>query len=251
MQFPAKRTRRLLLVALGVFVLVLGLNFPAKWLKPFLPRSLTCTELSGSLWSGSCTAMALRGRLVGDAAWALHALPLLAGRLAGALAIVQPRARVNADFELTFLGSLTARNVHAQLPLDPSLVPQLPPNLRGDARIELVQLRIVHGRITQLRGRIEAHDLAQLGASPLQLGSFEVRFDSPPQQNGDIGGVVRDLGGPFAFDGVLKLTPEPGYVLEGNIAARSGAPAELVRQLQFLGQPDAAGRRPISFAGTF
>jgi len=47
------------------------------------------------------------------------------------------------------------------------------------------------------------------------------------------------------------LTPAPGFELEGFIAARNGAPPELVNSLRFLGSPDATGRRPFSLSGTF
>ena len=38
---------------------------------------------------------------------------------------------------------------------------------------------------------------------------------------------------------------------EGLVAARTGAPPELINNLRFLGSPDATGRRPFSVAGTF
>lgn len=251
MYFPSKRVRRRTGLALVVFAFVLAMNYPAKWLKPFLPRTIRCAPLTGTLWSGSCAGLSAHGTLVGDVTWSLHGARLLAGQVSGTAFIVQPRASANADFEISFAGTLTLRNVHAQLALEPTVLPQLPASLRGTAQIELVQLRAANGRILEIRGRIEARDLMRLDAGQTALGSYEVRFDSPAQKNGDIGGAVRDLGGPFAFDGILRLTPEPGYVLEGRVAPRSGAPDEIVRELQILGQPDADGRRPISVAGTF
>jgi hypothetical protein len=64
-------------------------------------------------------------------------------------------------------------------------------------------------------------------------------------------GDLTDLGGPLAVRGTLRLTNQPGYVLEGQVAARADAAPELVSNLQFLGTPDASGRRPFSIAGTF
>jgi hypothetical protein len=49
----------------------------------------------------------------------------------------------------------------------------------------------------------------------------------------------------------VRLTHQPGYVLEGLVAPRADAAPELVGNLQFLGSPDASGRRPFSIAGTF
>ncbi|MGH8286318.1 MAG: type II secretion system protein N, partial [Steroidobacteraceae bacterium] len=57
--------------------------------------------------------------------------------------------------------------------------------------------------------------------------------------------------GPLNVTGSLRLTREPGFVLDGLVAARPDASPELARQLQYLGAPDAGGRRPFSIAGTF
>ena len=80
------------------------------------------------------------------------------------------------------------------------------------------------------------------------LGSYSVSF---PGGSGDPVGTLRDLEGPLALEGTLRLTPAPGFELEGVIAARRGAPPELVNSLRFLGSPDATGRRPFSLSGTF
>ena len=59
------------------------------------------------------------------------------------------------------------------------------------------------------------------------------------------------MGGPLALDATLQLTHDPGYVLQGQVAARPSAPAQLADQLKYLGTPDSSGRRPFSLAGTF
>ena len=67
-----------------------------------------------------------------------------------------------------------------------------------------------------------------------------------------IGGQLRDLGsGPLAVEGTVRLTPEPGFDLEGLVTARPTASPELAQDIQFLGSPDARGRRPFSLAATF
>jgi len=64
-------------------------------------------------------------------------------------------------------------------------------------------------------------------------------------------GKLRDLDGPLAVEGSLRLTRQPGFDLEGLVAPRSGAAPELVNNIRYLGSPDATGRRPFSVAGTF
>ena len=62
---------------------------------------------------------------------------------------------------------------------------------------------------------------------------------------------VRSVGGVLDVQGTLRLTRAPGVVVEGTVAARPDAPPELVKQLAYLGSPDAQGRRPFSFENTF
>jgi hypothetical protein len=47
------------------------------------------------------------------------------------------------------------------------------------------------------------------------------------------------------------MTPEPGFLLDGKVATRASVTADLARQLQILGPPDAHGRRSFSIANTF
>ena len=63
--------------------------------------------------------------------------------------------------------------------------------------------------------------------------------------------VVRDAGGPLELDATLQLNHDPGYVLEGRVAARPSASPDIVDLLKYFGSPDAAGRRPFSLMGTF
>jgi hypothetical protein len=63
--------------------------------------------------------------------------------------------------------------------------------------------------------------------------------------------VVHDTGGPLALDATLQLTHDPGYVVQGHVAARSSASSALADDLKYLGSPDASGRRSFSLQGTF
>jgi len=114
--------------------------------------------------------------------------------------------------------------------------------------VQLALAELQHGIVRQLQGRIEARNLEERSGNNTALGSYAVSF---PGGSGDQVGTLRDLEGPLALEGTLRLTPAPGFELEGFIAARNGAPPELVNSLRFLGSPDATGRRPFSLSGTF
>lgn len=247
-------TRRTLWIgalALLAFGLIVIARFPAAWAAGALPAELSCDIIDGTVWNGACAGLMLRHqRLLGDLSWQLHAPRLLAGRLAARVGLTHAEDFANAEVELAPGGHILAREVHASVHLDPGLIPQLPGGLRGLARADLSRLEVQHGRLTDLRGRIEAHDLAQTDQTPMELGSYALAFNGAAA-GGELIGELRDLGGPLSLEGILRMTPEPGFVLDGKVAARPAASAELARQLQMLGAPDAQGRRSFSIADTF
>jgi Type II secretion system (T2SS), protein N len=238
-------------LALIAFALILLARFPATWALGALPPWLSCDAVDGTVWNGTCNGLMLRHRqLIGDLAWQLHPARLLLGRLAAHVELTQTGDYVNADVEVTPGGHLWASAVHANVHLNPALMPQLPTGLRGVMRADLSSVELDHGRLAELQGRIEAHDLAQGGANTTELGNYGLTFP-PTAAHGAPVGELHDLGGPLDLSGRLRVTLEPGFVLDGTVAARSTASANLVRQLQMLGAADAQGRRSFSIVNTF
>jgi len=243
-----KRPFWIALFAAITFIVIVLVRIPAAWVLPARGAQWSCASIEGSLWSGGCAGLTLSGTALGDLSWDLHPLRLLLGRAAAHLTIGHGPAEAAADVEAGFGGWVRARNVVADLPLDSALLPAVPPNLHGRAHCELALVQLQRGIIRQLQGRIEARNLEERSGNNTALGSYAVSF---PGGSGEPVGTLRDLEGPLALEGTLRLTPAPGFELEGFIAARSGAPPELVNSLRFLGSPDATGRRPFSLSGTF
>jgi general secretion pathway protein N len=242
-----KRGIAIALVAAAAFAIGMILRFPAAWILPEQTQK-ACASLDGSLWSGTCAGLTLSGTQVGDLSWKLRPLRLLAGALAARVSVAHGAAQGAADVELGFGGQLTARNLIADLPLDARLIPGVPPSLHGRAHLDLALVQLSHGIIRQLQGRIEARDLVDRSGADTPLGSYQVTFAG---SSGDPVGELRDTSGPLALEGTLRLTPQPGFELNGLIAPRRDAPPELVNNIRFLGSPDASGRRSFSLAGTF
>jgi hypothetical protein len=238
-------------LALVAFALILLARFPASWAVGALPTGLSCDAIDGTLWSGTCGGLMLHHQqLLGDLTWQVKPMRLFVGRLAAHVELTQQGDFVNADAEASAGGSVFARNVHASVHLNPALLPQLPGGLRGVVRADMARVEVAHGRLTALTGRIEAHDLAQTGATTIELGNYALEFPQAAPRAALVG-ELNDLGGPLALTGTLRLTPEPGFVADGKVATRATASANLVRQLQMLGAPDAQGRRSFSIANTF
>src|SRR5208282_1995644 len=84
--------RSALLLAALVFLLTLLVRLPASVLLTHLPGSVRCTDVSGTLWRGSCGELAFGPQSVSDVRWTLHPVALLRARIALDLASADPAA---------------------------------------------------------------------------------------------------------------------------------------------------------------
>jgi general secretion pathway protein N len=245
-----KRTLTIIVLGMLAFAAIVLARLPASWLLPTSGRSLRCASVAGSLWSGYCAGLEVRGATLGDLTWQLRPARLLLGKLAARVDIEQPPATaLRADVEVGLGGTLVAHDVTASLPLDPTLLPGVPPTLTGTLQLDLAQVSVTKaGVVRSLQGRIEARHLVDSSGYVTPLGSFAVTF---PGGAGEPSGEVRDLGGPLAVEGRLVLTPQPGYDLTGYVTPRQSASQPLINAIEFLGSPDAQGRRPFALSGTY
>lgn len=231
----------------AAFLLCLIARFPASWAGWALPRGIECGELSGTLWSGACSGLRAGGAELGDATWSVHPLALLAGRLSLDASLGRAQGRARASIDIDPSGAISARGIDAVFAIDRDLIAQLPPGARGAFTAQLQSLTLKGDRITSVRGLIQVKGLEIRRGEP--LGGYRVTF--PAAASGEPTGRLVDLGGPLSVEGTVRLTPGPGYVVSGLVAARPSAPPALVANLRYLGAPDAAGRREFSVAGTF
>ena len=240
-----KRGIWIALLAAVAFAAILLARMPAAWVIPAGGAQSPCASIEGSLWSGVCTGLAVQRTPVGDVSWQLHPLRLLFGKLAAHIAVTRGAGSLDAEVEFGLGQRVTLRHLVAELPLDPALIPGLPADLHGRAHLDLARAQV---RGKGDKERIVAHDLEDRSGLATPLGSYVVTF---PGGSGEPTGKLRDLDGPLAVEGSLRLTRQPGFDLEGLVAPRSGAAPELVNNIRYLGSPDAMGRRPFSVAGTF
>jgi general secretion pathway protein N len=242
-----RRPYWIVVLAAATFAVIVLTRLPASWMVPSGSNAdFKCASVDGSVWSGTCNGIVVQHVALGDLTWDLEPVRLLTGALAAHVTLAHGPIRVRGDVALGLGGHLTLRDLTADLPIDHGAMPQVPRNLSGTLHVDLALARIEKGAITELQGRLEAHDLVDKRGRSTPLGSYALTFPGP-----DLTGQLQDLGGPLAVSGTVRLTRGPGYVIDGLVAARPGAPPEIVNNLQYLGSPDAQGRRPFSQQGTF
>ena len=239
-------------LAVVAFAVIVVARLPASWVVPAPPSAVSCATVDGSIWSGTCGGLVVQGAALGDLVWDIHALRLLTGKLSANIVLTRPTGTVRGDFDVGIDKSLTARNVLADLPLDQDVMSLMPINLRtvhGTAHADIAFAHVVKKIVTQLQGHIELHDLEDHGRDVLPLGNYSLTF---PGGSGDPTGQLQDIGGPLAVQGTVRLTQDmPGFELQGYITPRADAAPALLNQLQYLGSPDAQGRRQFGTTVTF
>ena len=244
-----KRTLRITILAILAFAIILLVRLPASWVKGFLPPAVTCTDIAGTAWNGSCTGVAYNGAALGNLNWELHPLALFRGKVAAFVNLTRGGQFVRGDFEMSSGQSYVAHDLQAQLPLDPPLLPQLDAGYSGNISVNLSYLKLEKNLLAAIEGQVQATSLYSK-RDRLALGGYSATFPRAAAGSEPVAQVT-SLEGPVDFEGTLKLTREPGWVVDGKIRTKPETPQALVQQLAYLGAPDAQGFRPLSLAGTF
>ncbi len=158
---------------------------------------------------------------------------------------------MRGDVALGFGGAVHGRDLSVDLPLTSALVSSLPAGAHARLLGKLARIEWTGKFLSELQGELDIQDL--VGAQGVAFGNYQATFGAPSGSGSpdSLIGVVRDTGGPLSLDATLQLNHDPGYVLQGRVAARPSAAPDITDVLKYLGSPDATGRRPFSLAGTF
>lgn len=241
--------RRALIFAGIGFAVMLLLRFPARWAAPLLPHGLQCQQLDGSLWSGSCTGLTGSSGPMGNLSWDLHALQLLRARLELQLDLTNQGSYLRGSVALGFGGALHGQDVSLDLPLTSALVSSLPAGSRARLLGKLSRIEWTGKYLAALEGELDIQDLVD--SQGQAFGNYQAIFAPGSDSTDTPSGVVHDTGGPLILDATLQLTHDPGYLVQGHVAARPSAASALADELKYLGSADPSGRRTFSLQGTF
>jgi general secretion pathway protein N len=247
------RFRKLPLILAGVaaFAITLLAALPARLITPLLPANVTVGLLDGTLWHGSTDSLAVNGRQLGGVQWRLLPLHLFRGRLALDLSLNRTDGQARGQLAMGLGGRVEARNLNARLPLSALGGGIAPARWSGTVDAKLARLALRPGTVPEIEGVIEAHNLQAPPPDGAVIGNYRVTFDAASAQKDQLVGRLQDLEGPMQVTGTVTLGADRSYVVDGMVATRAGASQSVTRTLQYLGAPDAQGRRPFSVAGTY
>lgn len=242
------------LVALGIvaFLAFAIFTLPARVVLGQLERfGIHAGGVQGTIWNGSAQVLQIGDTHVGSVNWKLHILPLLTLRPAATVDVKRTDGFARSDVTLTG-NRVVLENVSASLPIS-ALPPQVAPGgWQGSINARFATLTLADGWPVAADGTLDLMDLTGPPRRPANLGSFRVTFPANDAADSDtLTGTLSDIDGPIQITGTLQLkASDRSYLIDGLLATKPGAPADFQRSLEFLGPPDAQGRRQFSLSGT-
>lgn len=242
----------LIALGLGAFLLFALVTLPAGVVLSFVhPPGVTLTGVSGTIWKGRAQAVRSGATHVGSLEWDLNILSLFTGKLGADVKVTRSDGFAQASVTAGAGGRITVRGLNASLPLG-----ALPSNLirggwTGSVNVKLAQLAVENSWPVAATGTVEVTDLVGPASKPAALGSYKVAFPEGAATAEGLKGELSDAGGgPLAVNGTVAINKNRSYLVSGLIATRAGAPSDIARTLEILGEADAQGRRQFAIEGS-
>ena len=247
-----KKLWPLLALGIGAFLLFGLFTLPAKAVLSFFETpGITLGGVSGTLWNGRAQAVRSGTLHIGSVEWQLDILRLFTGKLGADVRVTRGDGFAQGSIAAAPGGRITLRGFNASLP-----VGALPPNVvrggwTGTLNLKLGQLTLENSWPVAATGTVEVTDLVGPASRPAALGNYRVVFPAEGAGTADaLTGTLTDTGGPLAVNGTVQLNKNQSYLVSGLIATRPGAPGDMTRTLEMLGEPDSEGRRQFAIEGS-
>ncbi len=247
-----KRLWPLIALGVGAFILFAVVTFPASIVMGWLDSSgVHAGGVSGTIWNGRAQVLQVEGANIGSVEWKLHALPLLTAHANADVKVTRIDGFAQTQLSVGPTGTMTFKSLAASLPLSALPANVLPGGWAGTVNGRFSELTLDHGWPTKVNGSLEVLDLNGPARQPSKAGSYRILFDPAASTPEVLKGAISDAGdGPLQVNGTIQLKPDRSYAVSAFVAARPDAPRNLVQALEFLGPPDAQGRREFNTEGT-
>ena len=192
----------LLLVAAAAAVFFLPASIGYKYLmKP--SKTVTLSDLSGTIWNGHAGSIAVRERPLGQVDWHLHFKPLLESRRVADFAITGDTLKASGTLDRSPAGN-RFDNLTFSVPASAAAdILHIQGKAEGDIDGSAASLTLLDGWPTLLREGKARWIKAKLADT--DLGTVEAAFDTT--EDGKVTGTLKNSGGAAQFNGAIKLAP--------------------------------------------
>lgn len=246
---------RLKLVLLAVFVYSIGilLRFPAS-----IGASLAANQVTGfsaggargTIWNGTLIAPELNGRQLESVQWDFNPLQLFLLQAAADIDVRIGGETLSAQVIATPSGRLEIENLRGSLALaaltDLKLMPK---NMaRGKLLLDIESLALEDGKLLAASGRAQLTGLESMMLNGVALGDYAGTLENTES---GIQLAFRDINAPLELAGTAQLSPDGTYQATGTVRPTDATPPPLRNGMNFLGQPDNAGRYRFTVKGQY
>lgn len=241
------RLLRMLIALTGLAALALGL---LAWFAPAdlawrlsagRAQPLELVGVSGSVWEGRAAQWIARGVALGPASWRVDRASAFARAPRGALGFEGDAVNGTLDFAASRGADgarvLTLDRVRGRFPAT-LLAPALDtPGLEflGTIELDVAKVTLIDGRLATVDGHAEWRDLGVRGFGAISLPGLALTL--APTGPESFAGELRDLGGPLAVEGSVRV--DAGQVLVEAVLREREPNPTLAQLLTLIGQ-----RRP-------
>jgi general secretion pathway protein N len=244
------RIGRWWLAGLLAYLIFLLATYPAiyaiGWLQHRLP-GVQLGSVSGSIWSGTAQEFGLEGQSWGVLNWHFDWRAPFTGQLGYRLRLEDSETALQGRVVGRF-DRLTLEDLQGHIPIS-RVEPWLPiprGSVSGDLDLQLKRVVLIKMLPTSADGSVNLTGVSLSWPEELVLGDYQLKLQTQGQKG--IQGSFTDTGGPLILQGVLTLTPDGHYQINGTLMSRDPANQALTGMLHYL-PDDGAGHHPFNFTG--
>ena len=213
-----------------------------------LPKNISLSSVSGTIWSGKAGNLTLSGINLGSVKWNLHPLNLILAELSADISILNNTQYINTELKLSYSGKVELQETRFSIDLT-SLQPLtygMPFSYSGKISGYFPVSYFYKNNYVGLNGKLSLSTIEMISPQQQYFGDFTVDFRA--EKEGATSGKIKDSVGVINLNGQLMLKKDGEFNLSAKLAAREKG-SSLEKMLDFLGKKDASGR--VNFNSNF
>lgn len=250
MKFTLRSWHWLVAYGIGIYLLFLLINLPARVVWSMAPesiqRSVQIINLQGNAWSPTADNIVVNGFELGKADWTINPFLFIVGELGGHMNVRQALGQVESSYSINSDQLINLTNLNGEFSaaiFDPAIRPFM---LEGVITSQLDSLQIQARKSLEASGTLQWRDASITGVQDVSLG--DLKFNATPEAKGTRLQVTNE-GGLIAVSGDIRLAGNGRYNLNLLLSSRDSRNTDLKSMLAVLGRADAQGRVRFTQAG--
>lgn len=245
--FSGKNIKYIFIVIV-LYLFFLIINFPAKIALSYisLPKNVSLTSVTGTVWSGKAAKISLSGIELGKIDWELHPLNLILGELSADISILNNQQYFNTQLYISPSGQLELEETRfsVDLGLFQPLTYGMPVSYSGKVSGYFPVSLFNKNNYVGINGRLSLSNITMSLPQHQSLGDFIIDFRA--EKDGATSAQIKNSGGTLKVDGKLKLSKNGLLNISATLLPKiPGSPIE--KTILFLGQPDSRGHTQLNY----